>query len=78
MATKKSFEVNLESGHEIRLKSLEEAMNRVFEKQQFFDHHVEHEVVGIKDHINNVLSKLEKREDSAESRLDSVEDVSYN
>lgn len=39
------------------------------------DHHVEHEFAEVNDHIKSMLSKLEKREDKSESRLDLIEEA---
>jgi hypothetical protein len=46
------------------------------EKLDVFDHHVEHELTAINDHIANLLSKIEKREDKAELRIENIEAVS--
>jgi hypothetical protein len=49
-------------------------MNSVLEKLEFVDHHMEHEFAGISDHIESVTSKLKKREDSADTRIENLED----
>jgi len=53
---------------------LEESMNLVLEKFEFLDHHMEHEFAGISDHIESVTSKLKKREDSSDIRIENLED----
>lgn len=56
-----------------RFERLEAAVNDVLEKYQKLDHHVEHEFVSVDDHLTNMISKLEKREDKSEDRIGSLE-----
>ena len=55
---------------------IENAINDIYGKIDFADHHVEHELASVNDHILNMLGKIEKREDKSESRIDNIEDVS--
>jgi hypothetical protein len=57
---------------------LENAINDILAKLEFFDHHTEHEFASVNDHILNMLGKIEKREDKSEMRIDTIEDVSYS
>lgn len=49
-------------------------MNGVLERLELLDHHLEHEFAGISDHIDTVTAKLKKREDSADIRIENLED----
>jgi hypothetical protein len=39
------------------------------------DHHVEHALASVKDHIANMVGKLEKREELSEGRIEDLESV---
>lgn len=39
------------------------------------DHHFEHQVVLFKENIQNLISKLNEREDTSESRIGNLEDI---
>ena len=56
--------------------SVEEAINGVLEKQQFADHHLEHELASVDDNLKHMISKLERKETDVETRIDKVEKVS--
>lgn len=56
---------------------MENAINSLMEKGEFLDHHVEHALASIDDHIANMIGKLEKREDKSESRIGDLESVSF-
>ncbi len=43
------------------------------EDHDTLDHHVEHQLAAVMDHIKNLIGKLEKREDNAESRIENIE-----
>jgi hypothetical protein len=55
---------------------IEAAINDLMGKGEFLDHHVEHALASIDDHIANMIAKLEKREDKSESRIGDLESVS--
>jgi len=59
----------------MRVRRLEDHANEVLGKLDFVDHHVEHELVSVNDHIESMLAKLKKREDVAEGRIDNLEDT---
>jgi lectin, mannose-binding 2 len=64
---------------EDRLHRLEEAMNTLLEKMEYNEHHLEHELVSIDDHLKSMVGKLEKKEDESESRIEVIEQVkSFN
>jgi hypothetical protein len=48
-------------------------LNVLMEKYQHLDHHQEHAFVSVDDHIANLISKLEKREDKSEGRITDLE-----
>lgn len=56
-----------------RFLRLETAVNEMLEKHNKLDHHVEHSLVSVDDHLSNMIGKLEKREDKAEDRIGSLE-----
>ena len=45
----------------------------MLEKHNTLDHHVEHSLVSVDDHLSNMIGKLNKREDKAEDRIGSLE-----
>lgn len=65
-----------ETGHVHSSCRMEIAINSLMEKGEFLDHHVEHALASIDDHIANMIGKLEKREDKSESRIGDLESVS--
>jgi hypothetical protein len=52
---------------------LEEVLNKVITEHETLNHHVEHQVASIMDHIKNLIGKLEKREDKSEVRIEHLE-----
>jgi hypothetical protein len=42
------------------------------------DHHVEHALAQVDDHISNMIGKIEKREDKSEGRIGEIETVRYS
>jgi hypothetical protein len=56
--------------------SIEDAIDSLLKKHDVLDHHVEHALVSVDDHIANMIGKLEKREDKSESRIGDLESVS--
>ncbi len=52
---------------------IEQALNFIMEDHDTLDHHVEHQLAAVMDHIKNLIGKLEKREDNAESRIENIE-----
>lgn len=57
-----------------RFARLEAAFNELLEKHQKLDHHVEHEFVSVEDHLSNMVTKLEQREDKSEGRILNLEE----
>lgn len=55
--------------------SIEEQLNDMVGQYQKLDHHVEHALASVQDHIANMISKLEKREDKSEGRIEDLESV---
>lgn len=52
-----------------------EVINKLIDAHETLDHHVEHQLASVVDHIKNLISKLEKREDNSESRLTNLEAI---
>lgn len=50
-----------------------EAISKLMESLETLDHHVEHQLAAVMDHIKNLVAKLEKREDTSESRITNLE-----
>lgn len=67
------FEVPHQLHDDDKFAALEEVINRIISKHETLDHHVEHQVAAIMDHIKNLISKLEKREDKSEARIENLE-----
>jgi chromosome segregation ATPase len=55
--------------------SLEEAADQLFGYKETMDHHLEHELASVNDHIETLINKVSKREDVAEERLKQLEDA---
>jgi len=72
---KKMYKVNSEAGLEERINSIEIALNDLMESARDQDHHFEHQVVLFKENIQNLISKLNEREDTSESRIGNLEDI---
>lgn len=64
-----------EESNEFRIGRMEDAVNSLYEKIDFYDHHVEHELTAIFDHIESVTNKLKQREDTADTRIDGLEEL---
>ncbi len=48
-------------------------VNKLIATLETQDHHVEHEMAAVKDHINNLLAKINSREDKSEMRIENLE-----
>merc|ERR1712000_36178 len=69
------FPVAIGEDTETRLHRIEEKINSLVTQFETLSHHVEHELASVDDHISNMGSKLEKREDKAEGRIEDLEAV---
>lgn len=58
-----------------RFGRVEESINDIMKSMDVLDHHIEHELESVKDHITNMLAKLESREDTTEQRVDNIADL---
>lgn len=58
-----------------RMKRLENAVNALISKLEYFDHHIEHELASITDDIDNMINKLQKREGDTEAKVENLEDI---
>lgn len=54
---------------------LEQVINKIIDKHETLDHHVEHQFASVYDHIKSLIGKLEKREDKSETRLENLENL---
>lgn len=54
---------------------LVDVTNKLIDAHETLDHHVEHQLASVVDHIKNLISKLEKREDKSETRLTNLEAI---
>jgi flagellar capping protein FliD len=50
-------------------------VNKLIAAQETLDHHLEHQIASITDHIKNLIGKIEKREDKSETRLENLENL---
>ena len=57
------------------LVQIQDKINFIMNRLEFLDHHMEHEFASIDDNIDNLVGKLEKRESTSETRLESLEDI---
>ena len=55
--------------------SLASMVNKLVGNAELQDHHVEHQLAQVQDHIKNLIGKLQAREDKAESRIDDLEAI---
>ena len=58
---------------EERLGRLEDAVDRVLAKLSYIEHHTEHELASVEDHMKVTVSKLQSQEAISEGRLDELE-----
>eukprot|EP01038_Epipyxis_sp_PR26KG_P011075 gene11075-14869_t len=77
---KKLFSLNMTAEHKPEdlisdVKVIENAINDVMVKLEVLDHHVEHQMAAVADHVKNLLVKLEKKEENAESRIEELENL---
>lgn len=73
MASKKSFPLGVDLSDRERIMRVENAINDLMDRVDLLDHHVEHELASVEDHIKSLLGKIEKREDKSEFRIDTIE-----
>ena len=53
--------------------SLAESVDKLLGAMEVQDHHLEHQLAAVQDHIKNLIGKLQAREDKSESRIDNLE-----
>jgi len=53
--------------------SMSEVINKLIATVETQDHHVEHELAAVEDHIKNLLGKVKEREDKSEGRIENLE-----
>ena len=52
---------------------LAESVNKLLGSMEVQDHHVEHQLAAVQDHIKNLIGKIQSREDVSESRIENLE-----
>lgn len=52
---------------------MEQIINSIIDDHDTLDHHVEHQLASVMDHIKNLIGKIEKREDKSETRIENLE-----
>ena len=55
---------------------IEDHLDVLTGKLDKLDHHLEHALASVQDHIANMVGKLEQREDKSEGRIGNLEEVS--
>lgn len=73
-ASKREYDLNLKLSTPDRLLKLEEAMNTVLQRFNILDHHLEHELLSVEDHIAVMGKKLSDRETQSEGRIETLEE----
>ena len=58
---------------EERFVRIETQINSVLSKFDYLEHHLEHELVSVDDHVRTTIEKLAKQENAAEKRIDALE-----
>lgn len=48
-------------------------MNKLLGTLEVQDHHVEHQLAAVQDHIKNLIGKIQAREDKSETRIENLE-----
>lgn len=74
-AAKREFPLSLKSSTPDRLIAIENQLDAILKRFNTLDHHLEHELVAVEDHISNLGSKINKREDSSEGRIEMLEET---
>jgi hypothetical protein len=72
---KQPFQLEESMSVEAKFERLTDVVNKLIDAHETLDHHVEHQLASVVDHIKNLLSKLEKREDTSENRLQNLENM---
>lgn len=69
------FELEDDLSSKDKFNRLVEVTNKLIDAHETLDHHVEHQLASVTDHIKNLIGKLEKREDKSETRLTNLEEI---
>eukprot|EP00633_Aureoumbra_lagunensis_P001855 CAMPEP_0197295658 /NCGR_PEP_ID=MMETSP0890-20130614/36160_1 /TAXON_ID=44058 ORGANISM="Aureoumbra lagunensis, Strain CCMP1510" /NCGR_SAMPLE_ID=MMETSP0890 /ASSEMBLY_ACC=CAM_ASM_000533 /LENGTH=268 /DNA_ID=CAMNT_0042771763 /DNA_START=453 /DNA_END=1256 /DNA_ORIENTATION=- len=56
-----------------RFDRIEQMINNLLSKFDYLEHHVEHELVSVDDHVRVTLDKLSKQEQNSEKRIEQLE-----
>ena len=70
---RKDFELKNDSFNDETISIIENAINKLIFQQNYMDHHFEHELVSVEDHLKNLQGKLGQR-NSFDERLSEIED----
>mmetsp|Transcript_21464 Transcript_21464/g.48610 ORF Transcript_21464/g.48610 Transcript_21464/m.48610 type:complete len:430 (-) Transcript_21464:197-1486(-) len=71
--TSEIFLLPLDLPADDKMGKLATEVNKALEQLQTLDHHLEHELAAVQDHIKNLLGKMAAREDRAEDRIADLE-----
>lgn len=69
------FDLDQDLSTQDKFNRLVEVTNKLIDAHETLDHHVEHQMASVVDHIKNLIGKLEKREEKSENRLTNLEDI---
>jgi len=72
---KREFPSGVKDSTPDRLMRLEDTLDKILVRLNTLDHHLEHEFASVDDHIKVMGGKLEAREATAETRIESLEGV---
>mmetsp|Transcript_44888 Transcript_44888/g.122979 ORF Transcript_44888/g.122979 Transcript_44888/m.122979 type:complete len:207 (-) Transcript_44888:860-1480(-) len=56
-----------------RFERIEDTMSKILDKLEYLEHHTEHELMAVEDHIKVSTSKLQAQEAISEGRIDELE-----
>ena len=69
---RKDFELKNDSFNDETISIIENAINKLIFQQNYMDHHFEHELVSVEDHLKNMQAKLGKQSE-VDERLSEIE-----
>lgn len=69
------FQINYNDPIETNIIQITSKLNDLINKHEVLDHHIEHELASVSDHIKSLIKKLEQREEKSENRIEQLEEI---